>query len=645
MKTITYEDLNEVNAILREGMDAEDERRWITAAQMIMRFLDIKRGIYQVEPARKAVEDFIFSFLHKGDYLSAATLLFGRDKFDARPQSSQDVFRVIREHPKVALAGASSMGKSFNAAFYLLMDYLADTRFTKIRIGAVNQEHLRANLFSDLVDAIESSVIDLQLDSIITNLEIRPKDAKAANHIIKGLLFPQGDERSTGRFKSLKPTRRPTPSEKWGPMGRVRILLDEAGNMSKGPYLDLDSPSASMQGPDRVKFILAFNPEDITHWTGQVCEPKNGWDSMDPEADLEWQSKEGWHVLRLDAARSENVVAKQEVYPGIQSYQGFLNFLSDGENSARYWTYGRGFWPMNSTSKAIIPMFILQNSKAEVTYPEGYKPCASVDVAASNNDKIIFTLGRWGKASGYEKRDGTRVRFAGEEGKSSLRHILQVEQQFEIPQTLKTEEIGKSIIERAKMFEVSPDWLVIDSTAIGKGVYDYLAANWGPVLGINWQRGATEHKFTIEDQESPKDLYANIGTEMWFGAKFWLEYGIMYFGNHITEEKLFKQLSTRQYRSHRAMTAKIMVESKDEYRKRGYSGSPDEADSLVMLAQLCRQRTSALPSQTGNEDVESGAAWADDLPPPPTIHKIDSLVFDRYKKKRDTKNAGEILTF
>ena len=637
-KVIHYEDLNEINAILRDGIDAEDDYRWVKAANTILEFIGSKPAVRMPNAGKKIVEDFIFSFLNKGDYLSAATLLFGRDKFDARPRSAQECFRVVRENAKCAIVGASSMGKSFNVAFYLLMDYLADMKFTKTRVGAVNQEHLKSNLFSDMVDAIESSVLDLQLESTLTTLEIKPKGMTAANHIIKGVTFPSGDERPTGRFKSLKPTRRPHPSEKWGPMGRVRIFLDEASNMSRGPYLDLSSPSASMSGPDRVKLIMAFNPEDVSHWTGQVCEPMAGWETINPDTDFEWVSKHDWHVLRLDALNSENVIHKREIYPGIQTYEGFLGYLSDGDNSARFWTFGRGYWPFNSQSKVIVPMHTIQSCKSDVIYPDGYKPCASVDIATSN-DKVIFTLGRVGKSTGYEKRDGTRYLFSKDEGKSPRRMIVQVEQQFEIEAKSKTEELGEAIIDMAKRFDVSPDWLCLDSTAIGKGVFDYLSAAWGPVLGINWQRGATDYKFTGEDQEAPKDLYANIGTEMWFCTKFWLEYGILHFGRHVADEPLFKQMTTRQYRAHRGHSSKIMVETKDEYRKRGYSGSPDHADSLVMLTQLIRQRYGSLPSQLGlSPDTDEENYVSNDrkdvVLSAPSIFQVDSLLLDGEKESK-----------
>lgn len=636
-KVIHYEDLNEVNAILREGMEREDEYRWIQAAEMIMAFVDMKGAIRSPNAGKKIVEDFIFSFLNKGDYLSAATLLFGRDKFDARPRSTHECFRVVKDNARCAIVGASSMGKSFNIAFYLLMDYLVDMKFTKVRMGAVNQEHLKANLFSDLVDAIESSILDLQLETTLTTLEIRPKGITGANHIIKGVTFPQGDERPTGRFKSLKPTRRPTPSEKWGPMGRVRVFLDEASNMSRGPLLDLASPSASMSGTERVKLIMAFNPEDVSHWTGQECEPVEGWERIDPDTTFEWVSKKGWTVLRLDAMNSENVIHKREIYPGIQTYEGFLGYLADGDNSARFWTFGRGYWPFNSQSKVIIPMHTVQSSKSDVIYPDGYKPCASVDIATSN-DKVIFTLARVGMATGYEKRDGTRYLYSQDKGKSSKRMITQVEQQFEIEVKNKTEELGEAIIEMAKRFEVSPDWLCVDSTAIGKGVFDYLCAVWGPVMGINWQKGATELKFTEEDQETPKELYANIGTEMWFCTKFWLEYGILHFGKHVADEPLFKQLTTRQYRAHRGHSSKTMVETKDEYRKRGYSGSPDHADSLVMLLQLIRQRYGKLPSQIGVESKDGDDDYIlspkDVVMSAKSVFEVDSLLLDAEKEER-----------
>jgi hypothetical protein len=57
----------------------------------------------------------------------------------------------------------------------------------------------------------------------------------------------------------------------------------------------------------------------------------------DMETLYEWTSKEGWHVLRLDAKMCENVIQHRDIYRGFQTYEGFLKLLKgEGDTSSRY---------------------------------------------------------------------------------------------------------------------------------------------------------------------------------------------------------------------------------------------------------------------------------------------------------------------
>src|SRR5690606_26035930 len=78
----------------------------------------------------------------------------------------------------------------------------------------------------------------------------------------------------------------------------------------------------------------------------------------------------------------------------------------------------------------------------------------------------------------------------------------------------------------------------------------------------------------------------------------WLEAGAIYIGCNIPKEPLFKELSSRRYKT--GTRNRIRTESKDEYKPSG-NESPDHADSFVMPQQLLRTRCEAIPGVLADE--------------------------------------------
>ena len=112
--------------------------------------------------------------------------------------------------------------------------------------------------------------------------------------------------------------------------------------------------------------------------------------------------------------------------------------------------------------------------------------------------------------------------------------------------------------------------VVIDDTGLGGGVTDMLhdAQNTGltfQLIPVNFA------------EKSNTDEYDDIVTEMYFNVKDLVEH------RHIQVEDegdLFAELSNRKYKF--TNRGKIRIESKDDYKKRTGSGSPNEADAFVL---------------------------------------------------------------
>ena len=643
---ITYETLNKVNEVLQ---DRDDECQ-VKGANMLLEAMEVggRFDAKQVKDAKEFIKAAVYKLLDQDDYASAATLMFGFDYFDARPQHVQDLFRIARERDEVVAFGASSMSKSYCLAIWMVCDYLRDPEYTNIIVASVGESHLKGNLFSGLIQAVGSSIIDVGLECKISSMSIKRKGSETLDAGIYGKTFPQDKNFSTGRLRGIKPVKRTGKGHpQFGKMGRVRILLDEASSIPEGVYKDFGSAMSSNNGQGRVKFFVAFNPTIVEHWTTEIAKPVGGIEMIDEDKDIEWESERGWKVYRLDGMRSPNVIARKEMCAGVMTWDAMKKKISSGENSMDYWVYGRGMWMRRGHFSNIIPMNFLTDNRGELIFPEGAENVASVDVAFAA-DKVIMTVGRWGVSSGFRRPDGEKEMFM-HEGQPITRWSLQIDQQFQIDVPLSdTIKLSNEIIRLCKDMKIAAEWLVLDRTGVGQGTYDCIANYYGALLGINWQEGASEVKFFAEQDMKPKDEYANVGTEMWFATKAWLEHGVIKIGLAVKANPLFTELTTRRYKPR---GSRVIVESKPEYKARAAGGaSPDYGDSTIMLAQLCRLRGSYLPSLTGKNAAAGnyGLEFADPEVVSELSDEIDSISYvgdddetDSFEKLTGAWNYGE----
>jgi hypothetical protein len=615
---ITFDTLNAINVVLQD----RNARANVKACGMLLDSLGVKARPKDGTESLRVIHKFFYGQLEQENYLAAGTLLFGFNYFDPRPAHVQRIFTLSSQYPRLSFCGASSMSKTYSLAIWLVLDFLRDPDYTKIRVGSTNKEHLESVVFSDIRRTVQASVLDtgLETESLWIGKKSGVKE-KNRDHCIKGVIFPQDQNFSTGRFRGLHPSRRLKEHAKFGQLGRVRLLLDEASSIPGGVFKDLGSVESSVMGPNRVKIFMTFNPTRTDHPSADLSAPHGGLEALDPETDWEWEAESGYRVFRLDAAQSENVKTGEDLYQGCQTREGFLSFLKKGDRSFDYWVYGRGFWPMQAAFLTIIPMDFLTRNRGEFIFPHRSTNVASADLGFTG-DSVIITFGRFGEATGYVSANGEREMFDNG-GERMVRIGLQIDQQFEIPREQDSQVLGRKIMETCKTMSVSPEWLAVDRTAIGKGTFDWLANHFGNVLGVGWGEKATEDKILADDKDIPKDLYANISTEMWFAARSWLENGIIKLSSVVPSVPLFSELTNRRFRK-RTGSTKIYVESKEEYKARGHQKSPDSADSFVQLVMLCRRRGDMIPT--------SGGTYKRTRPGPPEkverVEEIDSLMLE-----------------
>lgn len=569
----------------------------IDAARAIGEFSGIPaKRVNDRDTALELCNSLFYWCLNNNRYAAAASLIWSKSIFNPEPRCTKMVWEEIQTHNSLMLMGAASQSKSYGAGAWLFLDWIRDPEFTSVNLVGPSEDHLKDNLFTHLVTMHSQST--LPLPGVVGDLFIGldPRKRKGA---IRGIVIPIG-KRPAGRLQGRKRVPRKTPHPTLGPMSRIRFMLDEVEKIPMGVWKDVDNVFANLDDDvDGFKILTAFNPEDPEGQVAVRCEPEKGWEAFDPETDEKWTSKRGWRVLRLDAAKSENVVEKKLIYPGLQTYEGFHRIIKNagGSDTPGYWTMARACFPRGGAIYSVIPSVLVNRLKGEFLFAEEPENVGAADLALEGNDTAEFAAGRFGKAVGiryqptFDHPKGREVLFTGKDGKRRFRWALQVDQIFALPKG-DTVAMAERIKLEATRLKIKPGYMMLDRTGNGAGVHDLLINLWsGEVMGVNYTESATAKKILEEDTKTAKEEYERAVSELWFALKKWSEFNFVRVKNEAMSEELAKELSGRRY----STTKLTRVETKDEYKSRG-NPSPNKADAITLLLHGVRKAFGVIPS-------------------------------------------------
>ena len=450
---------NQINRLLTQ-------EKWGEASSLVLASIG-KTGTAKTPSQALSICRNLFQFLLDNEmYAHAAALQWGPEMFSAEPESVQRIFKALHEGSKILFCGASSMGKSYSAGVWMYLDWRRDPIYTSVKCVGVSEDQVRKHVFAHIVKLHRSCAIPATEDIIVRDADMWMGVKSAGNEFgITAIAYKQSQETSGGikGYKSMPVRIKPHP--KFGYFSRLRLLGDEGQNWPNGPFKDIQTWVSQIDGAEKVKIAIAFNPETVGRLIVDMAQPEHGWMLDDVESLYDYESKSGWRVCRLDAARSENVIQKKKIYEGLQTYEGYTGYLkSGGDSSPDYFCFARGFPPMKSSVNTIIPPTWPQEARGEATFIEVPTTCAAVDLAFMGKDTAQMAVGRWGLASGWRDEKGKDHIFKDRLNitKDKPRHVLQIDQILPLAKHDDTTKMAEEIIGRAKMLLIKPEWVAVD---------------------------------------------------------------------------------------------------------------------------------------------------------------------------------------
>ncbi len=615
------------------------DQKW-EAAKLLVEFLKIPLSLKDNVPAKymPVLQNWLHYLLNNGAPEEAAQMLWTPNQFTPEPQYTKDLWKMYGEANLGLIMGAGSCSKSFGMGVRLFLEWIRDPDWTSVRVIGPSQDHLESNLFSHLVSLHNNS--SLPMPGLIGELFIG-SDRRNQNGSIKGVIIPIGKVKKAGRLQGAKRKPRPNPHPIFGPLSRMFIFIDEIENVPGGLWSDIDNilTQVEEQGGQGFKIFGAYNPTDRTSEVGKRAEPPFGWEGVEPDVHYRWKSVRGWDVLRLDGEKSENVVQGKIVYPGLQTRSGLDTIAKNagGTQSSGYFTMGRGMYPAQGIAATLIPPGMLPKWRGEFIWYDDPDPVAGADLALEGGAACVFTLGRWGRATGMklppsiEFPKGHVIMFKDEHGQVIPKWGLQADSQLVLPKG-DTIEMKDRLITLCKRSGVKPQYFCCDATGHGKGVGDLMKHEWSPLIhSINYSGGATKQKLMLEDSRTCEEDYDRLTAELWYALRAYGEFGYLLLSPNLDMSNLTQQVTQRRMRT---AGKKCGVETKKDYMSRGF-GSPDEADSMTLLVHAARMGSGIIVSQLGgssdDEEPEDGMWYENSGVRLDVTNRTESLDGDYWK--------------
>jgi hypothetical protein len=516
-------------------------------------------------------------------------------------------FRMIRhacQERYLSVGGAGSSGKSFTMAAWSLVCWLARPAETMVLVTSTDLQGARGRIWGAITKLF--GAIDELAPGKLTDSRgvIRYVDEEGKQSNLAGIMLVTSDK-SPSKDKVGKLIGKKAKY--------VMLIADELTDI--GPNIQSAATGNLSKNPN-FQMIGMANPSSRFDPFGVFSEPRNGWDSVNVEIDMEWRTRINGLFIRFDSEDSPNIVPDSSIeyadgpFPYLATQEQIdeaLDILGVNREAARksreFMRFNRAVFFDSDGSETFYTEADLIKAGA-LASKDGVVPdfsnatrAAGCDLSfSSGGDKTVMTIAdvgidQWGQYS---------MRVVGQE------YIYQDATDKINPPTL---QVAQQIIALCKKYKVDIRNLGIDSSGPGKGTCDMLQLEAGTndFLRVEFGGGASERKVRNDRNVTAKERYYNRASELFFTAKQYL-YGRQIYGIPLL---VSKQLCQRGYETKRGLKGLVLqVEPKTKYKLR-VGGSPDEADSFLVLVELLRTRFSFLPQDPVPQRAEgqTSSSW------------------------------------
>ena len=470
------------------------------------------------------------------------------------------------EHNFLAVAGCSSSSKSFGGAIIAIVNFIADPENTLVLVTSTSIGAAKRRIWKSVMQLWKYLPEKYQKlgkhKPSLNMIHYQPQDGSVAHDAAAICLVAAEQKQEASAVQKLVGLKNE----------RVILIADELCELSP----------AVLQASDNLisnpwfQMIAMSNPKDREDSFGLMCEPVDGWSALD-ESMMEWDTKYG-KAIRFDVLQSPNYLEQECIYKYMLTYEKIERFRNQhGENSARFYRFYRGFFPVQGAEDTIYTDTDFNAFMAEKIKWKGEPTkVAGLDLSfSSGGDKTSLCICLFG-----ESVEGLMC--------------LQFEKFYQIHENAadklnpRTDQICAEVKKILDQEGVGYANVAVDNTG-GAGTVDRLTQFMSrDLMRINFGGKATDRPVSSNDRTPSHKKYKNRVSELW-GV------GIEYFrGGQLAgfrkDPDLCTEMKARRYNMVKGADGERMeVEPKPKMKLR-IGRSPDKADSLMLCIEVCRER-------------------------------------------------------
>lgn len=479
----------------------------------------------------------------------------------------------------VGIMGPASSAKTHEAAAYALCTYFAFPDETTILCSSTTRDMLEMRIWGEIKKYFRKARERFPWlpGNFIESKQMITSDGKEVEgrefrNGVKGVACKRGGTwEGLGDYIGIKNK-------------RVMLIADESQLMEMGFF---DSVPNLNSNP-WFQLIALGNPKDITDPLGQVCEPKEGWESI-PEDDKTkvWETRLwGGRCVQLVGTDSPNFD-----YPEGAEPFPFLIGRRAIRQAEEY--YGKESWQVLMMCYGRIPLSAMERRVITRSLCEKFWAFEEPVWGDGKITKIFALDAAYGSVGG-DRCVGGELQFGKDrDGKSLLAfHKKPLIIPVKVGQAtgLAEDQIASYVIKYCEENDIPRAHVFFDGTGRSSLTSSFGRSGWTAVNPIEFggrpsDRPAPIHGKSNDQAKTPKtcrDVYYNFVSELWFMVRHLIEAGQF---RGMPEEVMMEG----QMRAWDIVGAnKIQVEPKDKTKER-LGRSPDLFDMLVCGAEGARR--------------------------------------------------------
>lgn len=485
------------------------------------------------------------------------------------------------EENYISFSGCASSGKTSFGAIWGLVNWMCSPHNTLILLTSTSLEDARRRIWGELEayymaanDSLKAIQKGAQLPGRLLGAtgKVRTQEGNQKYGDKCGIQLIAGDrskeKENIGKLIGLKNK-------------RVFLIADELPELSPALVEAAMSNLMTNRDPEKggvFQMIGLGNFASIYDPFGVFSEPIDGWASINPDMDR-WRTKNGI-CLRFDGLKSPNVLLGEQRYPGQYGPSHLKQHReSFGENSALFWRMCRSYPCPEADADRIYSDadLVKGNVKGTVKWREQPIKCASLDPAfATGGDKAIACIG----LIGYTV-DNVRV--------LQLSKVVELKEDVRKKDESRSTQIAKGFRDLCLAEGIDPKDAAVDISGGGLPFAALLTEVWNDkFLGVQFGGAPSMRAASSKDRRPAKDAFSNRVAEIWFAGIDFIQGGQV---KGLTNQICIELTERRRLPAVKGATGiKLRIEQKTDMKKRTGGRSPDDADSFLILLELCRER-------------------------------------------------------